>query len=328
MPAKAEELTPSQQYRLMLNSLSDHERLIMRLENRWKKSIDKWIRASVKAQSVYRMHQAQRVAMGLRGKARVLKMKLNLIAKAQDHFRWKKWDECMKTAQEVLALEAENVEMRRLRGHCELGQGKHRAAVEEYSLGLAVDADHIEIRQARVRCHTILQDYPSAFEDFNHLMEIDCEESSYWHMRGLLHGKLNMWEEAAADFEHVVALGNTDPVDYIRRGMAQASSQRWESAIKSFSEALKREERNVTALVLRGRVYCCYRKWGEAEADFNEALRWDPHSEEAAAGLEVVHIPHLPLPITDGIAPAETSSSASLGDRSRNSAAAADPAAC
>ena len=105
MPAKEKELTPAQQYRQMLNSLSDHERLIMRLENRWKKSIDKWVRASVKCQSVYRMHLAQRVAMGLRGKARVLKMKLNLIAKAQDHFRWKKWDECMKTAQEVLALE-------------------------------------------------------------------------------------------------------------------------------------------------------------------------------------------------------------------------------
>ena len=296
-----EELTPAQQYRLALSKLSDHEKLIMRLENRWKKNVDKWIRASIRVQAVYRGYRGKRVAMGLRGKARVLKMKLDLVAKAQEAFRWKKWEELMNSSAEVLKMDPEHVEVRRLRGHCHLGQKQYREAIEEYSEALLRDKNHIECRTARVRCLSILREYSSAFEDFNHLMEIDSENSSYWHLRGLIHGKLNMWPQAAADFEQCVELGDSEPSDYIRRGMAQASSQRWEDAIASFGEALRRDERNVMALYMRGRVYCCYRKWAEAEEDFNMALRWDPRCEEAQRGLEIIAIPHLPLPLTDGV---------------------------
>ena len=103
---------------------------------------------------------------------------------------------------------------------------------------------------------------------------------------------------AVSDFTKCIELGDLTPSIWIHRGMAEASSQRWSEAVESFTSSLAILS-EASTFCLRGRVLCCLRKWDDAEADFKRALQLDPGCEDAKAGLLVVGIPHLPLPLTD-----------------------------
>ena len=81
--------------------------------------------------------------------------------------------------------------------------------------------------------------------------------------------------------------------------MAEASAQRWVAAVESIGEALRQDENSKQALLMRGRTYCCMRKWDLAAADFQHVLALFPEDKDAQAALDVVFIPHLPLPLTD-----------------------------
>ena len=73
--------------------------------------------------------------MGLRGKARVLKMKLDLVADTRSVSV-----EEMGRSDEFKCGSAEDGSRtrggKRLRGHCRLGQKQYRKAIEEYSEAL------------------------------------------------------------------------------------------------------------------------------------------------------------------------------------------------
>ena len=300
-------LTPAQHYRKAMTDLTGVERELVQLEQRWKKKINKWSSAAVVVQSLARGYFARTRVAVIREKVRIEKKQKDHAEKALWHLRFKRYDEALREAAEALEM-GENFGSRRVRGHTFLSLKKFQDAVIEYDLALTIEPDDIEVRLGRTRCFTHLQDYQHAKDDLAHLMDLPGKSDPQWYfMRGLIHGKLKQWQEAVNDFGRVVTLkGKGLPPDLIRKGFAEAAAQRFEAAAATFSESLRIQEKlkieddnTVKALYLRGRTYCCLRDWGAAEDDFHSALKIEPTCKEAKRGIEVVNIPHLPLPLTD-----------------------------
>jgi len=292
-------VTPAQKYRQALTDLLGNEREILRLEQRWKKNSKKWIKAATRVQSFVRFVCARQRVAELRAQADIDRRKRARIANAIDALRRRRFDEAAIEASEALNLDHKCFEGYRVMGHVYLAKQEHSKAVSQFTESIRLDVKHLECRLGRARCHGVLGNWQEAVDDLVYLMDIDAQTSTYWFFRGLIRSKLRQWQGAVSDFTKCVELGDTSATAWLRRGMAEASSQRWDEAVVSFSRSLECNEIDLSAYSLRGRTFCCLRKWEEAELDFKKVLEINPDNEEANAGLAIINIPHLPLPLTD-----------------------------
>jgi tetratricopeptide (TPR) repeat protein len=290
--------TPAQKYRKALSDLSGTERVILRLEQRWKKNLKKWTKAAIKLQCFVRVFFSRGFVASLRAQSAINESKKARILKALEAFRSRRFDEALSEADKSLSLDNKCLDGHRVRGHVFLAKKDFEASILAYSSALDLDVNNIECRLGRARCHCISENWGFACADLVHLMDIDPCNPTYWRLRGFVNSRLRNWPGAVSDFTKCIQLGVRSPSIWIQRGMAESSSQRWIEATESFSVALE-ESPQAGIYCLRGRVYCCLRKWNEAEDDFKKALKLDPGCEDAKMGLSIVETPHLPLPLTD-----------------------------
>lgn len=306
----AEFLTPAMRYRRALTELDGMGRVIMKLEHRWNKNLKKWTAAAVKVQALALGVGERRKIAVLVERRRVARLVDVKVKEALQHLRWKRYAECLATAEAVLELDPASFAARRLRGHTYVATQHFTQAIEEYTGALEEEADDTEVRLGRARCYLKLNQWDSAEEDLYELMRLEPVNPDHWRLRGTVRARLHRWPGAVDDLSKCIELGDHSADAYLRRGMAEASAQRWAAAEQSGSEALRAaaaEEaraggggpRTVRAHCLRGRVRMCARQWDKAEEDFNAALAFDPNAAEALAGMEVLSIPHLPLPLVD-----------------------------
>lgn len=298
-PADLSEMTPAERYRYMLQHTDGLERKLLQLEFRWRKKLKKWTAASTVCCGFGRIIFAKRVHANLAEKARIKRLCEQRIEISTDALKDGRNAEAIDECDNALGFDPQCFDAFRLKGHAYLALKRFDECEAEYSKAITVNEESVEVLLGRARVRSLQARFADASLDIERCMDLEPRNYRHWLFRGLIRSKLNSWQDAASDFSRCAALGDRSIDCFLRKGMAEAACQRWAAAIESFGEVIRMDDRCAEAFVLRGRAHCCYRKWDRAEADFNTALKIDPGNPDAKAGLEVVFIPHVPLPTVD-----------------------------
>lgn len=210
-----------------------------------------------------------------------------LLAEASGACRASKFEEALKSADEVLKGNPKNVEALMIKATC-LERNKDYLSVDEVTTrGLSSTEDndiraHLLVQRGFARAKTGKHSLASA--DFGEAIKLNASPAAFMQ-RGDAYRLLKKYSEAAADYGKVI---NGDPRNYdayVARGMCYNELHQEKAAMKDFGRALAINKSGVEALIQRGSLHLKNANYRLAANDLEDAMALAPHDVETQQKL-------------------------------------------
>jgi tetratricopeptide (TPR) repeat protein len=296
-----EQLTPSEQYKLDLQTRGKEKRVLQRLELRWNMtefSLARWTKASTKIKATYRGMLARRafyiVRDSLRRERDIREARINLV------HAWER-NEPQEALNILAATKDPPLDMI-------LNAAKLCRACEQFDLCehfcrkiLEIESDHGDAQYLIGSCYAKLGKLDEAYEILKNLINLNgprrdaCALNAYLCMK-LVPPKL---AQAKLNMDFLVEDDRADMNVLLQRGCVSSHLQDWSSAIDDYSLVLQYEPYQTQVRLLRARAYSCARVWDEAREDYEYILTYDPENWWAQNGLWEIDQPYDELPMVD-----------------------------
>tara|TARA_B110000971_G_C19873780_1_gene437453 strand:+ start:212 stop:922 length:711 start_codon:yes stop_codon:yes gene_type:complete len=129
-------MTPAQEYREKLKTLTPHERQMRRLEWRWERDIDIWLPMTVRIQKLMRGIQSRFLTETLRAAKQIMYSSSKIILKAGNSILQGNVDEAVSTLSRAIKSDPENKMAHLVRGRGYYILGESDLAINDFSMVL------------------------------------------------------------------------------------------------------------------------------------------------------------------------------------------------
>lgn len=293
------QMTPAEAYRHRLATDGKLIRILQRLEWRWQKAYELWLKCALAVQSGYRGMLGRRAFNGIKEKLirdknqrEVKKLTKELFDAGDVEGAKQALNKCDVLSSDLYVIK---IKINYLQGFFGVCKTSCRACIESYPK--TEDGYYV-----LACCLAREKKYKEAYEIMNEMMSIvDVPSPHSYRLNGQLCAKLPMPPLYEATFSANSAY-EAQPEDMdmlLQRACSHAMSQNWTDAIKDYSTILYYQPYLTNVLCLRARAYCCTRQWDLARADYNQVQEWYPDDETSWYGLGEVDQPYEELPMID-----------------------------
>ena len=293
------QMTPAEAYRHRLATDGKMIRILQRLEWRWQKAFELWVKCSLLVQSAYRGMLGRRYFNSVKDKLiqekeqrEVKKVALELFDNGDIDGAKESLKKCKVLSSDLYVMKIKINYLQNFMGEC---KRSCRQCMEMYP---KTEDSYYVLSCCLVR----EKKYQEAYDVMNEMMStIDVPSPHAYRLNGQICSKLETPPLAEANFSANSAYeaAPEDMDTLLQRACSYAMSQHWEDAERDFTTILYYQPYLTNVLCLRARVYACQRKWDLARADYKQVLEWYPGDETAWYGLGEVDQPYEELPMID-----------------------------
>ena len=293
-----EQKTPSGLYRQKLTTTDAAQRELQRLEWRWERRIEKWIRCANKVKAGFRGMKTRRYVKSIRHKLEMERQQRNAKIEAVASF-------ANGGRQEVLDIIATVME---LNGELYIVKAKVYYAMEDMDnsykaaeMALSWKEWELDGRYIMACVHVRKDNLIAAHEQLSMLGVLGDQRLNTRCLRGYVAARMKP-PDFADGVDALSRVVDDCPEDLnvrLHRALVRCCGNDFSGAVSDFKLILDYQPTLDLVQYLRARAYCCMRLWKLAKEDFETILSRLPDDPGTLQGLEEITTPILDLPMLD-----------------------------
>ena len=289
-------LTPAQEYREKLKTLTPHERAMRRLEWRWERDLEIWLPSCLRIQKLQRGVASRALTDVLRTEKQLMFSSCKIILKAGQDILRGKVEDAVFTLTRAIKSDPENKLAHFVRGRGLYFLGRVDEAVNDFSMVLTrappSQGDLVRLRiilgDIYHRPLTTFDKFKKvvtgtledSFENLNLRETLDMVKVCCFANRGRAHCYLGNFEAAVEDFTECIESRGDDggdiPSMYFLRGLAFSKIHKWAAAVEDFTLNINLSTLDENAYLRRAVAYAALQDWHNAYDDYTKVIELNP----------------------------------------------------
>lgn len=295
----ADQMTPAEAYRHKLQSTGKELRVLQRVEWRWSRALDLWVRSATTVQAGYRGMKGRQYYRSIRNDLILQRQQREARALAKQQFSQGLREDALQTIATVNPLNVE-LEVMRLKIYYVLG--RHDDIENACANFLTKTKDNEDVHYILCLSRAQRGLYTESYQSLRHLFaNCDYPSDMSQSLNGFVCMKLKPPKvyEAITSFDILIDHNPGDMNPLLYRASAYGILQDFDKMLADLNMINKFQPNLPHILAMRARCQACRRNWEGAKKDLKQILYWDDQNPYGYWGMQDVDQPYDPVPMVD-----------------------------